>query len=304
MNSTVKLVCATLLLLSMVTLIPTMVRQFTASVAEITGAPTSTSAEPAASEPPRPSPAPPTSEAPSTPFEGSPIEGSPLTVDWTVLAIIAVVVLFVVALSFAAFYLWRSVSRHRSAAQEARDRREAQLQRWAKGVKAVTSVSEKLWEFEADPESVYFTRPLLADVTEPASARFYTAYSKVQALQTETVPFDDELIGDFVTAAAEAERAFGAADDNARRKARAGVVSGGRTLTPEQSRKLGLARKLMAQALDSANTSEAAASAHAKATDLLDQVGVVVPERLATAVVRQIEATHRPQLTAGKAGVS
>lgn len=306
MTSAVKMVCMTVIMVAFLGLLPVFVKQSSTTVATLIDGPKSTSAAPASPETPRPSPptSTPESAATSTPFDGSPIEGSPLTVNWTVVAIIGVAVLFVVALIFAAFYLWRSVSRHRSAAQEARDRREAQLQRWAKGVKAVESVSDKLWEFESDPESVYFTRPLLADVTEPDSARFYTAYAKVQGLQTETVPLDDDLIGDFVTAAAEAERAFGVADDSARRKARSGVVAGGRVLTPEESRKLGQARKLMAQALDSANTTEAAASAHAKATELLDQVGVVVPERLATAVVRQIEATHRPQLTAGSAGIS
>ncbi|WP_102145697.1 hypothetical protein [Mycobacterium hubeiense] len=165
-------------------------------------------------------------------------------------------------------------------------------------MKAVASVSERLWDFESDPESAYFTRPLLADVTEPDSAQFYSAYAKAQALHTEMVPLDDESIAAFVTAAGEAERAFGVADENARRKARLGVVSGGRVLTIDEKRKLGQARKLMAQALDTANTAEAAALAHAKATGLLDEIGVVVPERLATAVVHQIEATHRAALTA------
>lgn len=304
MNSIVRLMCGTAVVVAMIGMLPWFVSQMGATVNELTGAPTSTSqsqvsAPPAA--PPR-APAPtPESRPTVTPYDLSPSGGDRSPIDWTVLAIIGAVCGLVLVAIVVGFFLWRSISRHRSASREARERREAQLQRWSKGVKAVESVSDMLWDFESDPESVYFTRPLLADVTEPDSATFYAAYAKVQALHTETVPLDDEQIAAFVTAAGEAERAFGVADENARRKARLGVVSEGRILTIEEKRKLGQARKLMAQALDSANTTEVAGLAHAKATELLDEIGVVVPERLATAVVRQIAATHRAELTAGKA---
>lgn len=154
-------------------------------------------------------------------------------------------------------------------------------------------------EFESDVESVYFTRPLLADVTEPLSGVFYTAYGDALSLQIETTPTDDDQISAFVTAANAAQRAFTAANDNALRKARLGVVHGDRKLTPEEKRKLGQARNLVAQALDHANTPELATTAHSKAQELLDEVGVIVPERLATSVVRSIETLHQSALTAG-----
>lgn len=298
MNSMVRMMCGCVLVVAMFSMLPVFAKQAATVVNELSGAPTSTSQ---AAPPPSAPPPAPESRPTLAPDDLSPPGGDQSPTGWTVLAIIGAVCGCVLVVIVVGFFLWRSVSRHRGALREARERRAAQLQRWSKGVKAVESVSEMLWEFESDPESVYFTRPLLADVTEPDSATFYAAYAKVQALHTETVPLDDEQIAAFVTAAGEAQRAFGVADENAWRKARLGVVSDGRILTIEEKRKLGQARKLMAQALDSANTAEAAASAHAKATALLDEVGVVVPERLATVVVRQIEATHRAELTAGKA---
>ncbi|MEN4464499.1 hypothetical protein VXE65_21010 [Mycolicibacterium conceptionense] len=193
----------------------------------------------------------------------------------------------------------RIIAGRRTARRQAQQRRAAQLQRWAAGEKALTATSAALMEFESDVESVYFTRPLLADVTEPLSAAFYTAYSDALSLQLDTVPTDDNQIAAFVTAANAAHRAFTAANDSALRKARCGVVHGDRELTPAEARKLGQARKIFAQALDPANTTEAAATAHSKAQDLLDEVGLIVPERLASTVVRSIEALHQPALTAG-----
>lgn len=193
----------------------------------------------------------------------------------------------------------RIIAGRRTARRQATQRRAAQLQRWAAGEKALTATSAALMEFESDVESVYFTRPLLADVTESLSAAFYTAYSDALSLQLDTVPTDDDQIAAFVTAANAAHRAFTAANDSALRKARCGVVHGDRELTPAEARKLGQARKLFAQALDPANTTEAAATAHSKAQDLLDEVGLIVPERLASTVVRSIEALHQPALTAG-----
>ncbi len=298
MHPIIKTICVMVILSSMISMLPTLMNEMSAAVNEVTGAPSSTSqvSAPPAAPPSDSAPAP--ESRPTVTGDDLPPATDQSTSAWTVLAVIGAVLGSVLAMSGAGFYLWRSVSRHRSASREARERRSAQLERWSKGVKAVASVSERLWDFESDPESAYFTRPLLADVTEPDSAQFYSAYAKAQALHTEMVPLDDESIAAFVTAAGEAERAFGVADENARRKARLGVVSGGRVLTIDEKRKLGQARKLMAQALDTANTAEAAALAHAKATGLLDEIGVVVPERLATAVVHQIEATHRAALTA------
>jgi hypothetical protein len=62
------------------------------------------------------------------------------------------------------------------------------------GVTILEITSANLMEFKSEVGSVYVTRPLLADVNEPVTARFYTAYAEAQALHTEMAPTDDEQI--------------------------------------------------------------------------------------------------------------
>lgn len=216
---------------------------------------------------------------------------------WVLQALVALVILAaIVGIGLAA---WSVLSRRRASRRAAAEVRRTQLQRWANGVTALDVTSAHLMEFESDVEAVYFTRPLLADVDEPATATFYTAFAEANALHTEAVPTNDEQINAFVIAAAAAARAFGLADENARRKGRLGVIHGGRALTGDEKRKLGQARKLMAQALDPANTPDFAQTAQAKAQAVLDEVGLVIPERLTAEVTRSIEALHMPALSAG-----
>lgn len=215
-------------------------------------------------------------------------------ISWSHVGLGALVVLGV---ALAGFTLWR-IGRARSrAAAKRRD----QVQRWTQGVKALNAASEALIAFEMDfenkPEAAYFDRPLLADVNEPTSARFYAAYGEAQALRTDTVPTDDQHIADFVKAAQEALHAFGIADENARRKARIGVVNDDKHLSMGEKRKLDQARKLLAQAIDPAASSSEASAAHAKALELLDSIGVVIPEKLATKGIRAIEQRRQLALT-------
>ena len=72
-----------------------------------------------------------------------------------------------------------------------------------------------------------------------------------------------------------------------------------RKLTRAETRRLEQARKLLAQALDPANTPELATQAHTKAHELLDEVGLIIPERLTATTVRSIEALHQTALPAG-----
>ncbi|WP_079580497.1 hypothetical protein [Mycobacteroides abscessus] len=174
--------------------------------------------------------------------------------------------------------------------------RAAQLERWSKGVDALNMVRQGVIDFESDPLAVRFGRPLLADVNEPASATFYVAFGEADALHTEVVPQDDSRITEFVTAARAAENAWGAANENAIRKARLGVIHGGRVLMREDKRKLAQAQNLISQALDPASTLEFAANALTKAQELLDAVGLVIPERLAVKTVQAIESIHRREL--------
>lgn len=263
---------------------------------------TDTTATPANDTSSSPSaPTPPTATPTSTsPAPQAPQPDSTDSASWLVpIGIVAAVLVAIAGLIGLGILITRVIARRRTARQEAQQRRTAQLQRWALGEKTLNATSAALMEFESDVESVYFTRPLLADVTEPLSGVFYTAYGDALSLQIETTPTDDDQISAFVTAANAAQRAFTAANDNALRKARLGVVHGDRKLTPEEKRKLGQARNLVAQALDHANTPELATTAHSKAQELLDEVGVIVPERLATSVVRSIKTLHQSALTAG-----
>lgn len=256
-----------------------------------------TASTPSSDVPPSPSTS---AAAPSTPPAAPAPQPDVDPAAWLVpMGIAAAGIAAIAALIGSSIVIARIIAGRRTARGQAQQRREAQLQRWAAGEKALNATSGALMEFESDVESVYFTRPLLADVTEPLSAAFYTAYSDALSLQLDTVPTDDDQIAAFVTAANAAHRAFTAANDSALHKARRGVVHGDRELTPAEARKLGQARKIFAQALDPANTTEAAATAHSKAQDLLDEVGLIVPERLASTVVRSIEALHQPALTAG-----
>ncbi|MFL0176455.1 hypothetical protein [Mycobacterium sp. SMC-13] len=172
-----------------------------------------------------------------------------------------------------------------------------QAELWQRGTQALAETSEALMEFETDPESVYFTRRLLADVNEPATAAFYTAYDTARNLRTESVPADTDIIIKFVDAAKAAQRAFGVADENARRKARLGISHGDHWLTDNERRKLDQAQKLMRQAHDPAVTETAAHNALTKALSLLDTAGAIVPERFTANVTKSIAAVHRRALT-------
>ncbi|MEN4449158.1 MAG: hypothetical protein EKK51_21235 [Mycolicibacterium sp.] len=218
-------------------------------------------------------------------------------VDMTRVAIVGVIVLALIV-GGATIYVLRR--RHTARAIEQRteqSRLATQTELWQQGVETLTKTSEALMNFETDPESVYFTRPLLADVNEPATAAFYTAYDIALNLRTETTPADSDIIIKFVDAATAAQRAFGKADENARRKARLGISHGDQWLTPDERRKIGQAQKLMRQAHDPAVTEAAARNALTKALSLLDAAGVIVPERLTANVTKSIAGIHRRALT-------
>lgn len=99
-----------------------------------------------------------------------------------------------------------------------RRRRADQIRRWRAGTVALDETAAEVMKFELDPLAPY-TRPLLGDVTEPATAAFYSAYSAAQHRHAPTIPPDEESISGFVAAATAARRAFEVADLNARTKA-------------------------------------------------------------------------------------
>ncbi|GAA2417615.1 hypothetical protein [Mycolicibacterium llatzerense] len=254
-------------------------------------APDTTAAAPTTSVAPKP--------APSSPYAAPPASAEPSTpIDWTPFIIAAAVAAGGGGLGYAGYKTWSAIDerRHRKALREVA--RQAQLDRWAIGLASYTIAAEALMAFETDPESVYFTRPLLSDTNEPATASFYTAFGAAQSLKLETAPSDDTAIDAFVAAATAAEQAFLEADQNARRKARIGIVHQDRRLTDTEKRKLDQARKLMSTATHPGTSPTEAQAAHTKALFLLDDVGVIVPERLVTNVTRCIETVQRQAITA------
>lgn len=228
--------------------------------------------------PPVPAPAP------------APVADAPIDVPWDAIG----VVLAVIAGLAVGVLL---VRRYRTGKARMVARRRDQLDRWGKGAAALAAAKQSLIEFECDPMASHFTRRLLADVNEPASAAFYLALGEAEALHTETVPDSDEQIAAFVTAALAAQRAFGAANAAAR-KARLGISHGGHILSAAERQKLAQAQVLMAQALDESSSAQFAKTAIGKARELLDLVGAVVPERLAAKALLSIEQVHRQALPA------
>ncbi len=241
-------------------------------------------------------PAPAAAPASSAPAPTTPVQPSSPT-DWTPLVIALAVAAAGGGLTYAGYKTWSAVQdrRHRKFLRDLK--RQGQIDRWQIGVASFNAAAEALVAFETDPESVYFTRPLLSDTDEPATAAFHTAFGAAQGLKLETVPTDDTAIAAFVDAAAAAERAFNKADENARRKARIGIVHNDRRLTDPDKRKLEQARKLLSTATHPGTSPTEAQAAHNKALLLLDDVGLVVPERLVTNIIRSIETVQRQAIT-------
>ncbi|MFV8227462.1 hypothetical protein [Mycolicibacterium fortuitum] len=233
-------------------------------------------------------------KTPSPP--ASPVPADPPT-DWSTVVLVAIIAVAVLAVAVLMLFAWRHLTKRGADKREQQARRKDQIEMWQRGLKVLAETQEALMEFEIDPESVYFTRRLLADVNEPSTAAFYTALGAAQTLCTETIPTDPALITEFVNAANAARRAFAAADENARSKARRGISHNGHKLSREERRKIDQAQKLMRQAHDPALTEAHARNALAKALDLLDDAGAVVPERLTASVTKSIQTIHRKALT-------
>jgi len=218
-------------------------------------------------------------------------------IDMTAVAVAGVVALAIIVAGAAIFALRRRHTAHTVEARAAQARRATQTELWQQGISTLTKTSEALMDFETDPESVYFTRRLLADVNEPDTAAFYTAYDTALSLRTETIPTDTDVIIKFVDATKAAQRAFDKADENARRKTRLGISHNDHWLTADERRKIDQAQKLIRQAQDPAATEAAARNALTKALSLLDAAGVIVPERLTANVTKSITGIRRRALT-------
>lgn len=281
--------------------LPSLTSTFTGSDGSVTTTPTTVATSPL-SQPAAPSPPELSEPRPQASSRPAPVPAPAEPIDWTLAVYIAAAAVATVGTIGAGWLARSGYARRRARRRAQAEQRQAQLERWQFGVATFNATSEALMDFElkfeSDYEDAYFGRPLLGDINEPATAAFWTAYNKAQSLFTETIPTDDAAITGFVDAATAARRAFTQADDNARRKARQGIVTGGHKLTPSELRKLSQARNLMAQAHDASATPEFARTAHTKALDLLDSIGLSIPERLVSKTVLAIEQAHRPALTA------
>lgn len=269
-----NMILITIVALATITMLPILAHTMFTTSNGITGT------SPTPQDTPAPQPAPP-----------------PEPTDWTtILTVVGAVLAVVLALGLL-LLARHSIAKRRRDRQKQQRRRSAQIELWQQGVKILTETSDALIAFETDPDAVYFTRRLLADVAEPATAAFYTAFSTAQNLRTETIPADTTMITAFVDAASTARTAFGVADENARRKARLGISHNDHRLTSEERRKIDQAQKLMRQAHDPVVPDENAHNALAKALSLLDDAGVIVPERLTSNVTKSIQTIHRRALT-------
>lgn len=137
-----------------------------------------------------------------------------------------------------------------------------------------------------DPESI-FNRHLLGDVTEPATADFYAAFDKACSRYRETAPDERNAVTAFADAANKARRAFAAADQNARTKAKRGIGGGGHLYTRSEMASLRTARKLMTTALDPATPVAEAQLAYEKMRSLLDPI-LTVPDMLDAGIAKAL----------------
>jgi hypothetical protein len=112
--------------------------------------------------------------------------------------------------------------------------------RWDAAVARHAETARAYAAFECDPAAVLH-RPALADVTEPATARFVDAFAEATALATDAYP-GPEAGERFVAAAERADRAWTAAVDAADRVRAARFSPGERALIDQALALLSLAR--------------------------------------------------------------
>ncbi len=112
--------------------------------------------------------------------------------------------------------------------------------RWDAAVARHAETAQAYAAFECDPAAALH-RPALADVTEPATARFVDAFAEATALATDAYP-GREAGERFVAAAERADRAWQAAVDAAERVRAARFAPGERALIDQALALLSLAR--------------------------------------------------------------
>jgi hypothetical protein len=137
-------------------------------------------------------------------------------------------------------YRWYSLQAIGAAGRPLAGPRDTVRGRWDAAVARQAETARAFAAFECDPAAV-LARPALADVTEPATARFVDAFAEATALATDAYP-GPEVGERFVVAAEHAARAWRAAVDAAERVRVARFAPGERALLAQVTALLDLAR--------------------------------------------------------------
>jgi hypothetical protein len=168
---------------------------------------------------------------------------------------------------------------------------------WDDACRRFAASSEKLTAYETDIEAVYFTKPLLRDVTEKATAAFYDAFGEAQLLLHDSFDADRDDADELFRMVTKAERAWDAANANAERKAAQNIVIGGRTLSEDQVRELNTAKRALARVLDPASSPAEAAKAWSLVQTTVDTLRLRPSESLDANLVLALPSALR-ELTA------
>lgn len=145
---------------------------------------------------------------------------------------------------------------------------------WEDARTLLRTVTDEFAAFEFSPMDVAFTRRLLWDLTEPATAKFYEAFDAANMLLTDKPPADPS---GFVEAVRVADAAWKSADRNARDKAEQGISGGNQVLDADRIRHRDTAKAAMTLALDPATTDSEAGIAWSRSMDALSKAGLTVP---------------------------
>lgn len=148
---------------------------------------------------------------------------------------------------------------------------------WTAARDELRRITDEFVAFEFSPVDVAFTRRLLWDLTEPATARFYEAFDAANILLTDTEPDSSSAAQQFIEASRVAVAAWEAADRNARDKAEQNIVSGNQVLTEDRVKHRDTALAAMNLALDPSSGDYEVGTALAHSLKALDRAGLPIP---------------------------
>lgn len=212
-------------------------------------------------------------------------------IDWAHIWMIVGIVIAALLVLAAGVVTTLWVRRQRTRSRVSRETVEEQ---WNKAEATLSDVSDSYAAFNADVADQIFTRPLLADTTEPHTAAFISAYNAAQAAAFTSRPDDKKLADTALAEAVAARDAWDAASAHARN-----VGLG--DLNPRQRVSLRRASRLLEQALDPGTTSDNRNNLIDKIVDLVTDVTTAADVK--TPPIRSlISDSVTRQLTASTAG--